>query len=278
MTEDDRIALAAACRDADSIPKVPEAGAVVDEGGRRVQIMHNGMRVLADAYYGPWMTRLITALRGHHEPQEELVFHRALAALEDEGRTAPVMVELGGYWCYYSLWFKSAFPAGRAIVVEPIEERLAVGRLNFELNARSAEFVTAAVDAVAAPPAPFRTGAETAQVPRISLDALRGAAGVDAIDILHIDVQGWERRALLGARDTLAQGLVGWVFASTHRWLEEGRDLDLHQATLDLLTSAGYVIVAAHTPEESFTVDGLVVARHPDRHGPEAVPVSTRRG
>ena len=38
--------------------------------GTRVQIMHNGLRVLADGYCGEWMTQLIARCRGCHEPQE----------------------------------------------------------------------------------------------------------------------------------------------------------------------------------------------------------------
>src|SRR6516225_7065513 len=62
-----RIEMAASCRDADNIPKVEDAGAVVIENGIPVQIMHNGVRVIAGGYHGEWMMELIKRLRGHHE-------------------------------------------------------------------------------------------------------------------------------------------------------------------------------------------------------------------
>jgi len=48
-----RIAVVASCRDANYIPKVPLAGSV-EEGADGItwQTMHNGIKVLADAYYG----------------------------------------------------------------------------------------------------------------------------------------------------------------------------------------------------------------------------------
>lgn len=73
-----RIEMTASCRDSDVIPKVKDAGQVVVENGTRLQMMHNGLRVLADGYCGPWMTELIERCRGHHEPQEEVVFYELL--------------------------------------------------------------------------------------------------------------------------------------------------------------------------------------------------------
>ena len=52
---DARIAMTLRCRDCDTVPKVADAGRVVEEAGAgRVQIMHNGIRVIADGYGGPW--------------------------------------------------------------------------------------------------------------------------------------------------------------------------------------------------------------------------------
>jgi hypothetical protein len=69
----------------------------------RVQVMHNGIRVLADGYYGEWMTRLIELCSGCHEPQEERVFHEVMARIP----AVATMIELGGFWAFYSLWFLS---------------------------------------------------------------------------------------------------------------------------------------------------------------------------
>ena len=79
----DRVAMTTSCRDADSIPKVRDAGQVLQVDGDLVQVMHNGVRVAAGAYHGEWMSRIIAELRGHHEPQEERLFHEPAKLLRD---------------------------------------------------------------------------------------------------------------------------------------------------------------------------------------------------
>jgi hypothetical protein len=76
--EDKRIGMTVSCRDADLIPKVAGAGEIIEREGQRLQIMHEGTLVKADGYCGPWMTEITRRLRGHHEPQEELLFHHLL--------------------------------------------------------------------------------------------------------------------------------------------------------------------------------------------------------
>ena len=74
-------------------------------------IMHNGLRVLIGnyAYYDNFSLILIIN-RGVHEPQEEYAFEQVLNAIE----TPLPMIELGSYWGFYSLWYKSRFPESSA--------------------------------------------------------------------------------------------------------------------------------------------------------------------
>jgi hypothetical protein len=86
-----RIKMTAGCTDSRPIPKVARAGQTFQGPDGRHQLMHNGVKVIADCYYGRWMTELIRLLKGHHEPQEEEAFHEVLQHVP--GRA--VMVELG---------------------------------------------------------------------------------------------------------------------------------------------------------------------------------------
>jgi hypothetical protein len=128
--EQRRIGLTVACRDTDAIPKVSNAGEIVTVGGRRVQVMHNGVLVEADGYYGPWMTEIIRRLRGHHEPQEEAAMHAIVPRLPP----APIVVELGSFWAYYALWACRERPDACVVLVEPDPHNLDVGRRNADLN------------------------------------------------------------------------------------------------------------------------------------------------
>lgn len=145
--------MTARCRDADAIPKVADAGPLyTDIDGTRVQIMHNGLKVLADGCYGSWMTELIRLCRGHHEPPEERVFHEVVSRLS----SSATMVELGGFWAYYSLWFLQLHPLRQALVLEPDPAHLAVGRKNALLNKLDPKFVAGFVGEKTAPRSPSR--------------------------------------------------------------------------------------------------------------------------
>ena len=127
LTVDQRVQMTTMCRDMDGIPRAPRAGQVqILPDQTRVQVMHNGTRVLADGYYGEWMTKLIELCHGCHEPQEERVFHEVMARLPSKA----TMIELGGFWAFYSLWFLSSGKPRRAIVVEPDPKHLKVGQMN----------------------------------------------------------------------------------------------------------------------------------------------------
>jgi hypothetical protein len=77
---EERILMAAMCPDLKKLPRVRRAGQVrLLPDGRRIQVMHNGLRVLANGCYGDWMARLIELCKGYHEHQEELVFHTVMS-------------------------------------------------------------------------------------------------------------------------------------------------------------------------------------------------------
>jgi FkbM family methyltransferase len=254
---DARVAIALAGRvNVANLPKVKGAGRVATIEGERWQLMHNGLWVLADGYYGPWMTRLIGALHGHHEPQEERVFHEVLPHL----RKAPVMLELGAYWSYYSMWLKLARPHARVVLVEPDLQNLAVGLRNFERNQLQGTFIPGFIGAEARGPEPRRIPGEPdlqTVVPTFTVDQLSLLADLDRIDLLHADIQKAELDMLHGAANTLRHRQVDFVFISTH-------SDELHRACWQYLERLGYELIVEHDKHESFSNDGLIVAARPD--------------
>ena len=256
-----RIDLTASCRDADAIPKVEGAGEVVERDGRRLQVMHNGVRIEEGCYYGAWMTEVIRRLRGHHEPQEEAAFHLVVERLRADPPAAPVMVELGSFWAYYSLWFARALPAASLVLVEPDPAYLEVGRRNAELNGANARLVRAAVGLPdgAAVGLVCESDRIERQVTLVSVDGLMARERLDRVDVLLCDAQGAELAMLDGARAALAAGRIRFLVISTHHHSICG-DPQIHQRCLDVLHDAGAHIVAEHTITESFSGDGLIVA------------------
>ena len=247
LDNEQRIVMTTRCRDADTIPKFASAGTVTTEAdGTRVQIMHNGLKVLADGYYGEWMTELIKLCRGHHEPQEERVFHELIASL---GPSA-TMVELGGFWAYYSLWFLLRRPQRRAVVVEPDPAHLAVGRKNAALNKLNPEFVAGFVGATGAPAAPFETEESGNVILQCrSVEQLLDEYDISNLDILHCDTQGAELAVLESCLPLFRDGRINWVFISTHAFQISGDPLT-HQRCLSLLRGAGAAIEVEHDVHE----------------------------
>lgn len=155
-----RILMTTSCKDSDAIPKVSNAGETLIENNERIQILHNGVKIIEDCYYGNWITEVIRRLNGCHEPQEEAVFHRILEKMQQD-TSNPVVLELGAYWAYYSLWILQQIPEAKSYLVEPDPLNLAAGKKNFQLNGRKGNFLQAAIGAHSLSSVEFKDGSGT---------------------------------------------------------------------------------------------------------------------
>ena len=256
-----RIRQTVACRDTDVLPKVPNAGGLVERDGVRLQIMHNGLVVEAGCYYGPMMTAIIADLHGHHEPQEEVVFDTMIRRLADSSDAEPVIVEFGSFWAYYTMWFCRALPHARGVCLEPDPVYLSVGRRNAELNGLSERisFLAGAVGEFPGTELEFRTESTGASVTvgQFDLESLCTETGVTGVSLAMVDIQGFESVLLPRAADLLRSGFVRFLLVSTHHQLISGNFLT-HQETRDLLVGLGAHIIAEHAIGESCSGDGLI--------------------
>jgi hypothetical protein len=251
-----RVRMTLSCRDTDPLPKVPEAGAVVEQDGQRVQIMHEGTRVLADGYCGSWMTDVIRGLRGHHEPQEELLFHHLLSHV----RPGSQFVELGAYWAYYTNWYLGAVPGSKALCVEPDPANLDLGRRNLAINGRTATFIRACVGSRSTP---SRVGS----LECLDMDAVLARVGGQPIEMLHMDVQGAELPFIESMRRAVAERKVRFIVVSTHHesvfsayQKSISGSQTTHEECVRALQSLGAKVFVDHDVYESYSGDGLIVA------------------
>ena len=249
----ERIEITSGCRDADDIPKVPDAGRVFFHAEKRkhYQVMHNGIKVFNDSHYGEFNTQIIANLRGHHEPQEERVFFEVLKRVPEGG----VMVELGSFWAYYSMWFAQQVSGATNYMIEPMVVHHGIE--NFALNGlETGNFVEACVGRKSKTNCDFvHWDGSLHQLPQWAVDDFVREHKIDKLDILHSDIQGAELEMLQGASKTLADGNINFLFISTH-------GMRLHENCLELLQANGYGVIAEHSPLESFSVDGLIAMHH----------------
>jgi FkbM family methyltransferase len=251
-----RASLTIGCRDAESIPKVPDAGRVEILEDGPVQIMHNGLKVAYGGYYGDWMANIITGLRGHHEPQEERVFHELLRYC----RPRSWILELGAFWAYYTMWFMRAVPFGSGVCVEPDPRHLEVGKLNLRLNGLNPAFEHAAVGSRDVPDTTFETeNGATVTIPTVTVAGLMTAHAIPAVEILHLDIQGGEAAVLESCAPLFDLRRIRFVVCSTHHSSISG-STTTHADCLAFLRSHGANIICEHNVDESFSGDGLIAA------------------
>ncbi len=253
-----RIILTVSCNDADDIPKCSDAGKVFDkEEVIPYQLMHNGIKVIKDGYCAAWMTDLIYGLKGHHEPQEEKVFYEVLKYIPKKA----VMIELGSYWGYYSLWFAKEITEAKNYLIEPDPERLDLGRKNFALNNFSASFFHGYLGTCGPDAGNYQTARQ------ILIDSFLEENNIDHVNILHSDIQGSEYEMLESAIHSIELGKIDYFFISTH-------SEKIHSDCINFLRTRRYEIIAEHSPQASYSVDGLVVARRDALSHPQKVEIS----
>lgn len=255
----ERTLMTIGCPDTASLIKVPEAGRVVDTSEGPVQIMHNGLRVVAGGYHGDWMAHVIRALRGHHEPQEELIFDAILRYC----RHNSLIVELGAFWSYYSLWYIKEIPGAHAICVEPDPRNLSIGVRNAELNdfSNRVSFHNAWVGGSSLPAytLPTESTGEELTLPCFSIQDIVLLSGDETIEVLHMDVQGAELPFLQSMHSAVLGGKIRFLVVSTHHSSISGSKTT-HEDCVAAIRQIGGTILIDHDVQESFSGDGLIVA------------------
>jgi hypothetical protein len=248
-----RIREAVSCPDNSDIPRSIDAGRVI---GSTV-VMHNGIKIRALGYYGGGILNLLIRNKGVHEPQEEKAFQEVLKYIPD-GAT---MLELGAYWGFYSIWFAKSIRAAHCYLIEPDPRNIESGRQNLRLNGIKAKLFRSAVGD------PKTTNLKSLKT--ISLDKFCKDRNIAKIDILHSDIQGAELSMIEGGVHLLEGLLIDYIFISTHTD-------EIHYACIARLKSFGYQILCSADLKNTYSYDGLIVAKSPSVQGPEMISISSK--
>jgi FkbM family methyltransferase len=261
--EKKRINMTISCSDSDSIPKVAIAGKLIKSEGKDIQFLHNGLKIIEGCYYGPWMTKIIEILKGHHEPQQEFAFFQVLEQLRRNPSPwgSPRMIELGSFWAYYSMWFLKDFPEGSTYCFEPDPKYLEVGRQNFELNNLNGKFINATVSSQQSILREFQCESDglVISVPALNFSGVVSATEQINIDIVLVDIRGAEIPLLQNLSEVLEHTKIRFMAISTHDVEISGSSIT-HQLALELLIQSGAHIILEHSVSESFSGDGFILA------------------
>jgi len=162
------------------IPSVPDAGSCTDG----IITMHNGLKVYDQSYYGQF-SDILKLNRGIHEPSEEYVFGQII---EQYRGKRPVMVEIGSYWAFYSMWMKQVAPDCTNYCIDIDIDNLKTGYEHFELNGMAGVFLH---------------GNDLDGIP-------------PHIDLLHCDIQGHEADLIRNEGARFVTAGIDYLFLSTH--------------------------------------------------------------
>lgn len=213
------------------IPRVENAGTIEND----CIIMHNGIKVLKNSYYQDF-SEIFTINKGCHEPSEERLFNEVLKFIPENG----LMIELGSYWCFYTIWFNKMVKNARNYCIEPLEESIQIGKKNCELNNVSNVDVS--------------QGFIGKNEGNISMTKYIKEKNIDYVHLLHSDIQGYELEMLEDITDLLDNQKIKYLFISTH-------SNHIHYKCIDLLKKHNYKIIAsADFDEETFCYDGIIVS------------------
>jgi len=248
----DRIRVVLEAEDNADILRVPGSGEINQD----YQVMHNGIKVHIGSYYGDGMTHLLYRNKGVHEPQEEKAFEIVLQHLPQDA----TMLELGAFWAFYSLSFKQKITNGKNYLIEPDRHALLSGRNNFRLNEFQGCFFNYYIsdhDTSGSPPTKC-------------IDNFMKENNIPRLSILHSDIQGYELKMLEGAKQNVLAGNIDYFFISTH-------SNELHRDCMWFLSNHGYGILCEANLDQSYSYDGLIVAKHDSVRGPDRIEISHRR-
>jgi hypothetical protein len=226
------------------IKRVQDAGKVKNG----IQMMHNGIRVYSSGYYGKGMGNLIKKNKGVHEPEEEKIFGEVLKEI----KPGSVMLELGSYWAFYSMWFYKEVKDAVCFMVEPEKNNIEIGMRNFELNNVKGKFINKYVGS--------NTTDSDDGTGIICVDDIISENNINYLDILHCDIQGYEAEMLNGSVKSLGDKKINYIFISTHT-------NELHYKCMDILKSFEYRVIESLDMDKISSMDGLIVAKAPYKPG-----------
>jgi FkbM family methyltransferase len=225
------------------------------------------------------MTEIITNLRGHHEPQEEYVFYKILEKLNlEQNSKQSIILELGSFWAYYSMWFLKEVKGSRAILLEPDKRRLEIGKKNFKLNQMSGTFIEGAIGKSPGLTSDFLLEADNQiiKVKEYDLSLILTEFELDYVTILMCDIQGGESFLFENEINLLRSGKIRFLVISTHHHIISLNPA-LHQDLLSYFKSLNCTIVSEHSVVESFSGDGLIVVSFAEEDKDFKIDVSKNR-
>jgi hypothetical protein len=93
---------------------------------------------------------------------------------------------------------------------------------------------------------------------------------IEFVDVLHADIQSYEYEMLKGSTKLFKSKKIGYIFISTH-------SDELPSKCLEFLREKKFIIIADVDLANTYSFDGLLVARSPEYPGLGEMKVSLKK-
>jgi hypothetical protein len=131
-------------------------------------------------------------------------------------------------------------PRATVILVEPEQINLAAGIKNFSKNGFAGEFIQSFVGRG-----------------KLEVDTFLKSRSLTHLNVLHVDIQGYEVEMVEGCQNSLSQQIIDHLFISTH-------SQEIHKSIVTELKRLGYrVEVSSDFDNETTSFDGFAFASSP---------------
>ncbi len=214
-------------------------------------VSHLGRTILTDGVYEP---ETVSLLHEYIKPG-----HTVFDIGANEGVMSVCAANLVG-------------PSGRVVAIEPQSRLLDVLEINLSLNATGRyDLIHGAVSdlngqvvAISLHPAgntgassivrPYRWSSKKEDVPTVTITQVATSLGIDRIDFVKVDVEGYEPEVVKSLRPLLADNRVGNLLIDYHVSILSKRGIDAH-VIHDSILDSGYKAVKG-TPAGGYVLYG----------------------
>lgn len=212
---------------------------------------------------------------GVREPAATARYRAELSRLEAE-RGGLTVVDVGSNAGYFALQYPARMrDPGRVIAIEPVPESFSLLERNVRLNGfedpvrcyrRAIGSQSANARMKTAPQSNLSTlgdhvgegsyvGEIDVEVSRLDEFLAENGIPYESVDVVRMDVQGYEYEILRGMRELLAVGDVGLLFVEVHPWYLQPKGQ--YDAFITALQEYGFELV--------FAADGRTASLHEDK-------------
>lgn len=153
-----------------------------------------------------------------NDEKEENMFEELLNSIKTD---KPTMIEIGSFWCFWTMFFQKTFKENNSIIIEPYKPHLEEGLRNLKANNMKSKVYNNSVLVKSIVKVNQKSKEAIKKndpvfAKEIDLIDILSKEKIKHVDILHCDAQGIEYDLLIRIKDIINQGVFSNLLMFTH--------------------------------------------------------------